>query len=142
MKSYWLAATAAIALLAASEARADIVQVTYDGTVYSACDPMGTFGQRGCNPNTDPTVVEPYVGLPYEATFLFDTSKGQTFTSPTENYAQGGNKPWLPNACHQRDGHCQRARPQHRRDNPGRDHGLQWHISRPDCQPDVQSAKP
>jgi hypothetical protein len=70
---------ACLALLASvSHASAAIVYVTYTGTVSSGTDPGGYFG--GGNLNGGSYVVE----------YTFDTTLGFTLTSPTNNYAYGG----------------------------------------------------
>jgi hypothetical protein len=67
-----------------SPACADIVNVTYTGVVSSGTDATGVFGSVD-------TSGAAYVGDTYTANFVFDTSKGITLTSPTENYAEGGS---------------------------------------------------
>jgi hypothetical protein len=62
-----------------ASARAAIVTVTYNGTVASGSDPVNFF-RAGDN----------FVGAAYQAVYVFDTSLGETFNSPTWNYALGG----------------------------------------------------
>jgi hypothetical protein len=63
-----------------SPASSDIVHVTYTGVVRDGYDQTGVFGPA----NTS------LAGQPYIAAYTFDTSIGQTFSSPTYNYAVGG----------------------------------------------------
>ncbi len=67
-------------LLACAPASAAIVNVTYTGTVGSGYDTTGTFGSA----NTDLT------GLSFVSHYIFDTSVGYTYSSPTQSYAEGG----------------------------------------------------
>ena len=59
---------------------AEIVRVTYTGTVIDALDQNGLFGSAGGS----------LVGGSWTATYVFDTTLGLTFMSPTYNYATGG----------------------------------------------------
>ncbi|MFY9655195.1 MAG: hypothetical protein WAK01_01210 [Methylocystis sp.] len=74
------AAGFAALLLGASSAQADIVAVTYAGTVVSGFDQTGLFGPANGN----------LAGDSYKVVYLFNTSLGQTTSSPTENSASGG----------------------------------------------------
>src|SRR5438309_2193510 len=71
----------AISIVSASKASAAIVNVTYTGTVASGVDEQGLFGA----PNTS------LVGDSYIAQYTFDTAVGFTFSTPTQNYAYGGD---------------------------------------------------
>src|ERR1700738_1709743 len=62
-----------------SQASAAIMDVTYTGTVASGTDPLGVFGGGSL------------VGLSWVATYTFDTSLGNTHSSPYYNYAYGGS---------------------------------------------------
>jgi PEP-CTERM motif len=66
-------------LASTAPARAEIVTVTYNGVVASGNDPVGFF-HAGDN----------LAGVPYKAVYVFDTSLGEIFNSPTWNYALGG----------------------------------------------------
>jgi hypothetical protein len=66
-----------------SHASAEIVTVTYTGAVVSDDDRSGRFGPSGG--------INNLVGDTYQVVYIFDTAVGQTFTSPNENYARGGN---------------------------------------------------
>jgi hypothetical protein len=69
-----------VALVCVSSARADVVTVTYNGTVASGSDPVDFF-KAGDN----------FVGSAYQATYVFDTSLGETLNSPGWSYALGGS---------------------------------------------------
>jgi hypothetical protein len=76
-------AAAVALLLGAGSVSAATVEVTYTGTITYVTDPGGAiksiFG-------TDSLLGDSYV-----ATYVFNTSLGQTLTSPTLNYAIGGS---------------------------------------------------
>lgn len=81
----YLIAVAAITLsfcAGAERAEAALVTVTYTGTVASGVDGVGTFTQSS-EPNN-------LAGLAYKAVYVFDTTLGETFSSPGKNYALGG----------------------------------------------------
>lgn len=69
-----------VCLAGMASAGAAIVTVTYNGTVASGSDPVNFF-RAGDN----------FVSAAYQAVYVFDTSLGETFNSPTSNYALGGN---------------------------------------------------
>jgi hypothetical protein len=74
-----VAVVAGVAMLGGvSQASADIMDVTYTGTVYSGTDTLGVFGGGSL------------VGLSWVATYTFDTSLGYTLSSSIQNYAYGG----------------------------------------------------
>jgi PEP-CTERM motif len=76
------ATAALIAILGfVSPASATIVQVTYWGTVSSGSDQTGIFGPAGGSLDGDS----------YVAHYVFDTTQGYTYASPTNNYAYGGS---------------------------------------------------
>jgi hypothetical protein len=62
-----LSLAVALGLACSGPVRADIIQVTYSGTITSGTDVTGVFGA----PNTD------LAGLHYTSTFVFDTSLGE-----------------------------------------------------------------
>lgn len=66
--------------LGVASARAAIVTVTYKGTVASGSDPVDFF-KAGDN----------FVGAAYQATYVFDTSLGETLNSSGWSYALGGS---------------------------------------------------
>ena len=72
-----------IGLLAVYPASAAIVDVVYIGTVSSNTDASGYFGPAGGFNNL--------VGDTYEASFVFNTALGTTYSSATNNYAYGGS---------------------------------------------------
>src|SRR5690349_2278068 len=80
-------AALAVALVASfsGTAFADIVDVTYTGTINSVYDPNHLVG---------PNVA---VGQSYVATYRFDTGVGNTYSDPTESYAYGGSYYGLAN---------------------------------------------
>ena len=81
----YLIAVAAITLsfwAGAERAEAALVTVTYTGTVSSGIDSVGTFTQS-LEPNN-------LAGLAYKAVYVFDTTLGETVSSPGNNYALGG----------------------------------------------------
>jgi hypothetical protein len=81
MKSKLAGVAATLAVFSiVSPATSDIVHVTYTGVVSAGYDQTGVFGPA----NTSLT------GQPYIASYTFDTSIGQTFSSPTYNNAVGG----------------------------------------------------
>jgi hypothetical protein len=65
--------------MAASPARADVL-VVYTGTVSSGADQTGVFGPSGSSLDGDSFMV----------TYVFDPTLGNTYSSSTENYAEGG----------------------------------------------------
>ena len=65
-------------LLAATPASADVL-VVYTGTVLFGSDETGLFG-----------VGTDLSGYAYTASFIFNPSLGTVFSSPTSNYAAGG----------------------------------------------------
>jgi len=74
-------------VLTASNASANIVQVTYSGTVIAGSDSTGLFG-------TINTSVSAYVGETFVATYVFDTSRATGIfskTSADQNYVYGGD---------------------------------------------------
>jgi hypothetical protein len=76
-------ATGVALLLGAESASATTIDFTISGTITSVLDPGGTiksiFGTDGL------------VGDTYTANYVFNTSIGEVFTSPTLNYAIGGS---------------------------------------------------
>jgi hypothetical protein len=68
-----------------SAAAADIVTVTYTGTVTSSTDPDGIFGCTSpCNSDN------PYNGYNYKATYVFNTNLGYVQNTSTLISATGG----------------------------------------------------
>ena len=74
------AAGFAALLLGAPSAQADIITVTYTGTVASGFDQTGLFGKV----NAD------LYGDSYKVVYVFNTAKGITTSSATESSASGG----------------------------------------------------
>jgi hypothetical protein len=64
-----------------SPASATIVSVVYTGTVTSGSDMTGMFGPAGGD----------LAGDSYVARYVFDTTRGFTYASATNNYAYGGS---------------------------------------------------
>jgi len=80
-----IALFASLALLTSvSQASAAIVTVTYTGIVTSGSDQLDHF--HYATPGN-------LTGASYAAQYVFDTSLGNTFSSPNQNYANGGNHP-------------------------------------------------
>jgi len=85
LKMRYLIAIAAITLslwAGAQRAEAALVTVTYTGTVSSGVDAFSTF--------TDSLEPNNLAGLAYKAVYVFDTTLGETVSSPGYNYALGG----------------------------------------------------
>ena len=81
MKTKFLGAAAVLAALGlASPASATLVDVTYWGTVFAGYDQTGVFGSPGAD----------LTGNSYVAHYVFDTTQGFTYSSPTQNYVIGG----------------------------------------------------
>ncbi len=79
MKTRSIALLASAALIASiSQASAEIVDVTYTGKVAGLNDPNQLIGSNLA------------VGQSFVATYVFDTSLGDVFSSSNENYAFGG----------------------------------------------------
>lgn len=74
------AACFAALLLGASSAQANIVAVTYSGTVVSGFDQTGLFGPANGN----------LAGDTYKVVYIFNTSLGITSSTPTASSASGG----------------------------------------------------
>lgn len=69
-----------------SAAAADIVTVTYTGTVTSSMDPGGVFGcTTGCSSSDNP-----YSGYNYTGTYVFNTNLGYVQNTSTLISATGG----------------------------------------------------
>jgi hypothetical protein len=84
MKAKLLGAVAALALMAgASSAQVAIVDITYTGVVTYNIDQTGIFGPAGGDNNL--------VGSTLQITYRFDTTKGNTSSSATQNFAIGGS---------------------------------------------------
>ena len=76
-----IAVLATLALLTTVfQASADVLVITYTGTVSSGFDRSGIFGAPGRHLNGDR----------YIARYTFETSLGRTFTSAERNYVVGG----------------------------------------------------
>jgi hypothetical protein len=83
IKMKLIGAVAIIALIAdLSSAQAGVVYVTYTGTVTSSSDLTGMFGPVGFNN---------LVGDSYQVSYQFNPALGYTYSSPTENFADGGS---------------------------------------------------
>jgi len=81
MKSILTSIAAGLALFSfASTASADIVYVTYSGTVLSGIDPVGIFGAPGAS----------LAGDAYTASYVFNTNIGQIQSDPFYNNDLGG----------------------------------------------------
>jgi PEP-CTERM motif len=82
MNTKFLTACVLAAVGFASPAGATIVDITYVGLVSSGYDQTGVFGPAGTD-LTDET---------YEAHYVFDTTRGTTFSSAALNYGVGGSQ--------------------------------------------------
>jgi hypothetical protein len=84
---FGLAACTAL-LASASAAQAAIVDVTYRGVVTYNTDLTGIFGPASGSGNL--------IGSAFQITYRFDTMRGSTGSSPTNNYAYGGSNYGVP----------------------------------------------
>jgi hypothetical protein len=71
----------AILLTAISSSSAALIEAIYTGTIYYGTDLSGVFGVPGRS----------LAGDTYVATFLFDTTRGNSQSSPTSNEVSGGS---------------------------------------------------
>ena len=81
-RKYIIGLFAGLALVGATgQLAAATMQVTYTGTITSGWDTAGVFG----------TVNTDLAGASYTAVYLFDTTKGITYSDDTAVYALGGS---------------------------------------------------
>jgi hypothetical protein len=93
MKSYFAGAVAALAVFGiASPSSAEIVDVTFTGTVLNDIDVTGMFGIVDISGNvTSGSTGGFYAGKGFAVTYVVDTSLGNAVNTPTEQSVTGGS---------------------------------------------------